>query len=384
MKTLKLFLASSNELKADRERVEIFVGRKNKQWLPAGKYIDLVLWEDFLDVMSPTSLQDEYNKAIRECDVFVMLFFTKVGKYTSAEFEAAFGQFTETKKPAILTYFRDAEVTTGNLNKEDLMSLFAFKERLDALGHFVSRYRNSDDLTNQLNRQLDKLSEGALFGANTKDAEAARPDLRIVEVYTSETDTGLSTIDITMRNRGAEPLVLKAVDLDVRSVRLDNCSSEFISKLVPSAEYDLILTPSDERQTKRVRISQQLGPHSTDRFVIVVDTTENNVLYQVGIAIVYNEDNSVVHAGQALLLFEDLLSVTIPDPAEKVSRMTFEDPQRRDCIRRNVEKAKSVLSPGIVLSERLAAFRQRVERASALCSEHQETAPKPGHAADDQ
>jgi hypothetical protein len=45
-------------------------------------FLDLVIWEDFLDAMSQTRLQDEYNRAIRDCDLFVMLFSTRVGKYT--------------------------------------------------------------------------------------------------------------------------------------------------------------------------------------------------------------------------------------------------------------------------------------------------------------
>ena len=75
----KLFLASSSELKEDREQFEIFIGRKNKEWFAKGVFLDLVIWEDFLDAVSQTRLQDEYNKAIQECDLFVMLFFTKVG-----------------------------------------------------------------------------------------------------------------------------------------------------------------------------------------------------------------------------------------------------------------------------------------------------------------
>jgi hypothetical protein len=87
----KLFLASSAELREDRKEFEIFVNRKNKDWLDKGIFLDLVVWEDFLDAVSKTRLQDEYNKAIRECDLFVMLFFTKVGQYTEEEFETAFG-----------------------------------------------------------------------------------------------------------------------------------------------------------------------------------------------------------------------------------------------------------------------------------------------------
>ena len=73
MQTQKIFLASSSELKEDRREFEIFIHRKNREWVGRGVFLDLIMWEDFLDALSPTRLQDEYNKAIRECDVFVMV-----------------------------------------------------------------------------------------------------------------------------------------------------------------------------------------------------------------------------------------------------------------------------------------------------------------------
>ncbi len=109
--TRKIFLASSAELRDDRREFEIFIDRKNKAWVSQGVFLELVLWEDFLDALSPTRLQDEYNRAIRDCDVFVMLFFTKVGRYTEEEFETAVGQFKATDKPFIFTYFRNAPNT---------------------------------------------------------------------------------------------------------------------------------------------------------------------------------------------------------------------------------------------------------------------------------
>ena len=126
----RLFLASSSELKADRMEFEIGICRKNKDWIDRGVFLELVLWEDFLDAVSQTRLQDEYNQAIRECDVFVMLFHTKVGQYTKEEFETAFGQFKATDKPFIFTYFKDLE-TTGNASEQDLKSLRAFLQKLD-------------------------------------------------------------------------------------------------------------------------------------------------------------------------------------------------------------------------------------------------------------
>jgi formylglycine-generating enzyme required for sulfatase activity len=152
-----IFLASSAELKEDRKEFEIFIGRKNKDWVEKGVFLDLVIWEDFLDAMSQTRLQDEYNNAIRECDLFVMLFWTKVGQYTEEEFATAFGQFKATNKPFIFTYFKDADISVASANKKDLMSLWAFQEKLSSLGHFYTVYKNVDELKSKFSQQLDKL-----------------------------------------------------------------------------------------------------------------------------------------------------------------------------------------------------------------------------------
>ncbi len=82
MKTIKIFLASSSELESDRKEFEIFINRKNKEYVKDSIFLELLLWEDFIDAISVTRLQDEYNKAVKGCDIFVSLFHTKVGKYT--------------------------------------------------------------------------------------------------------------------------------------------------------------------------------------------------------------------------------------------------------------------------------------------------------------
>ncbi len=179
MITKKLFLASSAELKSDREQFEIFVNRKNKDWVEKGVFLDLVIWEDFLDAVSQTRLQDEYNKAIRECDLFVMLFWTKVGQYTAEEFETAFGQFKATNKPFIFTYFKDAEISVASANKKDLLSLWAFQEKLSALGHFYTAYKNIDELNFKFNSQLDKLAANGFIEFKPDKDAAAPPSVQI-------------------------------------------------------------------------------------------------------------------------------------------------------------------------------------------------------------
>jgi len=171
----KLFLASSAELSEDRKEFEISINRKNKDWVGKGVFLELIVWEDFLDAVSKTRLQDEYNKAIGECDLFVMLFFTKVGRYTEEEFETAFGQFQATNKPFIFTYFKDADISTGSASKKDLMSLWAFQEKLAALGHFYTPYKNVDQLTFHFDQQLDKLVANGFIEFKPDQGEAAAP-----------------------------------------------------------------------------------------------------------------------------------------------------------------------------------------------------------------
>ena len=46
MKKIKIFLASSAELKPEREQFEIEINRKNKAWFDKDIYLHLDVWED--------------------------------------------------------------------------------------------------------------------------------------------------------------------------------------------------------------------------------------------------------------------------------------------------------------------------------------------------
>ena len=144
-KKIKLFLASSSELKDDRRSFEIFINRQNKTYIDQGIFLELNLWEDFLDAMSQNCLQNEYNTVVKSCDIFVSLFWTKVGKYTEEEFTNAFDAFREGGKPLIFTYFKSAEINTADLT-DDVITLLNFKKKLKALGHYCTLYTSNSDL----------------------------------------------------------------------------------------------------------------------------------------------------------------------------------------------------------------------------------------------
>ncbi|MEM9272750.1 MAG: formylglycine-generating enzyme family protein [Cyanobacteria bacterium P01_F01_bin.143] len=155
MKIIKIFLASSSELKSDREQFEILINRENKEYIKQGIFLELVIWEDFLDVMSPTRLQDEYNKAIANCDVFVSLFWTKVGQYTEEEFEKAFASFKVNNKPLIYTFFKDAGISPSQARQ--IQTVFDFQDKLSKLRHFYTNYADINDLKYKFSKQLNKL-----------------------------------------------------------------------------------------------------------------------------------------------------------------------------------------------------------------------------------
>ncbi len=156
----KIFLASSNELLQERTAFEIFINRKNKELVKKNIFLHLDVWEDLPAAVSQTRSQDEYNKEILGSDITVVLFFTKVGKYTEEEFEVALEQFKATGKPLIFTYFKDSGITTGGANRKDLVSLWDFQDKLKALGHFYTVYTNTDELIRKFNDQLTKYFEG--------------------------------------------------------------------------------------------------------------------------------------------------------------------------------------------------------------------------------
>ena len=108
------------------------------------------------------------TKAVRESDIFVLLAHNKIGKYTAEEFGQAFGQFSETSKPFIYTYFKPH--TTRN--REELSSLWDFEDKLKELKHYKTEYENISELREKFSQQLSQLiSSEAIFSAKKAEQE---------------------------------------------------------------------------------------------------------------------------------------------------------------------------------------------------------------------
>jgi small GTP-binding protein len=156
-RTIMIFLASSSELREDRDAFELHFLRKNKDFRCQGFEVEVIRWETSLDAMSETRLQEDYNEKVRKSDIFVSLFKTKTGIYTEEEFDVAHTTFKNFGKPLIYTYFMQSHGPYDIRMREDLNSLWDFQKKLKDLGHYPTHYTSIEDLKLQFQQQLDTL-----------------------------------------------------------------------------------------------------------------------------------------------------------------------------------------------------------------------------------
>lgn len=142
MKTIKVFLASSDELQEDRIVLGNLVRKLDKIYEKRGIRIDLFTWEDYDAAYNGVRKQGEYNSQIKSSEMFLALFYKKAGKYTLEEFDVATEAFRQHASPKVYTYCK--ELHDGELESLELKE---FKKRLfEEMGHYWCRYDNRDTL----------------------------------------------------------------------------------------------------------------------------------------------------------------------------------------------------------------------------------------------
>ncbi|MEE0961827.1 MAG: DUF2225 domain-containing protein [Bacteroidales bacterium] len=150
MKEIKVFLASSEELKYDRLAFSDLIRKLDNIYEKRGIRIRLFQWEDFDAAYNDKRKQDEYNEYIKQSDLFLALFRTKAGQFTVEEFELARDEHREKGLPKPHVYCRDLEQ-----GETEDKTLTEFKQKLFAeMGHFFARYKNEDGLNLHFVMQL--------------------------------------------------------------------------------------------------------------------------------------------------------------------------------------------------------------------------------------
>lgn len=216
IETIKIFIASSSELKQDRDAFQDLLSVLNNRGHKKGVYLELVQWEHFLDTISETRKQDDYNAALKKSQIVICLFFTKAGKYTQEEFDTALRQFQETGSPLIYTYFKSG-APVPDPNNEQALDLLKFKKRLEDIQHFYSIYNNIDDLKNQFRNQLDLLEDMGF--------------IKYQEEFRQKTKEAVANYFNAVNVKGDNNIIIQGVTADKITVIVDGKTQEIEKKL---------------------------------------------------------------------------------------------------------------------------------------------------------
>ena len=141
MKTIKIFLASSEELKEERLEMTDLMSRLNQTFKGRGIELELKRWE-YLDAsMGDKRKQDEYNEVLKDCDICLVMFWRKFGSYTGEELDVAYQCHKDKVRPEkIYVFFKnpDGDDVTDEL-KEFIRN---YESRYG--GHFFCKFQTVD------------------------------------------------------------------------------------------------------------------------------------------------------------------------------------------------------------------------------------------------
>ena len=125
MTTIKIFLASSEELKPERLVIAELVTKLNYAWAEHDVSIRLVKWEYLDSSMGAQHKQEDYNDHLRQCDMCIVLYWTKFGMYTEIELETAFNLYnSDSGLSQMSVFFKEGGKMTDRLK--------AFRQRYEA------------------------------------------------------------------------------------------------------------------------------------------------------------------------------------------------------------------------------------------------------------
>ncbi len=149
MQTIKVFIASSEELKDERVYLSHLFSKIDREIRPLGFRVEPEKWE-YLDAsMGPKHKQEEYNDTLRECDLCLALFWTRFGEYTEEELNVAYNGVITGGNPHKLYVYCKA---TADANTPELQ---AFKDILaEKYGQPYNTFDTRDSLGVQFREQI--------------------------------------------------------------------------------------------------------------------------------------------------------------------------------------------------------------------------------------
>lgn len=155
----RFFLASSDKLRAERDLVELLVGRANSSLIDKHLFLEVIRWEEMLHTLGNRRVQDRFSEEICNCDVMIVLFHAEVGRFTKEEFDIAVSSFKAGRNPRhILVYFKDTHRRISGFDA-GIKRILGMRRGIRAAGQMFDDFTHRAELELSLRKQLDLLSQ---------------------------------------------------------------------------------------------------------------------------------------------------------------------------------------------------------------------------------
>ena len=180
MKNITVFLASSDELKNDRNSFHSLVASLDEIFEPRGYRIRCRRWEDFSAFCTGSRTQDDYNRIVRASDICICMFHRKAGEYTIEEFNQALDEYVKSQShPKTFVYIR--ALIEGEMEDE---ALKRFKEDLfDRVGHYWCNYATDDAMKLHFFMQLERIIPSVSGNASVTEGNHFKIENGVVSLY---------------------------------------------------------------------------------------------------------------------------------------------------------------------------------------------------------
>ena len=165
-KIIRVFVASPDDVKPEREVLEEIVKELNDLWSDSlGVYLQLVKWEShsYPDISSDP--QAVINKQIGDdYEVFIGILWFRFGTPTPRaesgtieEFERAYSRFSKNPDDIkVMFYFKDQAVPPSKMVPDQLSQIHNFRDRLGKLGTLHWSFDDTEDFSKYLRMHLSR------------------------------------------------------------------------------------------------------------------------------------------------------------------------------------------------------------------------------------
>lgn len=161
IKKIKIFLSSSVELMMERQEIALFIQRENNKLIQKGFYYELIIWEDLLHSFTKDKIQNYFNEKMLECDVVIVLFGSKLGKFTNEEFQFAWKHLKKGNNPKYMFVFFK-EVTISSQDRKAFKNYSKILDIIDLIEkneQLYESFKDSYQLIGFLKKQFDLIKE---------------------------------------------------------------------------------------------------------------------------------------------------------------------------------------------------------------------------------